>query len=229
MDHESGWLTITVADKGVGFDAKDIDLENGGTGFGLFSLQQRAEALGGRVDGESSPGRGSRFELVLPLDGDDEGPEGSPGAVAEAPEEYALETLDASLSDADRADDGAIRVLLVDDHAVIRDGLRSLLARTGDMRVVGEAADGRQGVEQALELRPNVVLMDVAMPGMDGTEATRRIKERVPDTHVVALSMFDLEQVEVGMLEAGADVYMTKDGESENLLAAIRDCVKDDR
>ncbi len=115
-----------------------------------------------------------------------------------------------------------IRILVVDDHALLRRGLTVLLGGEADMEVVGEASDGEEGVRLAEELRPDVVLMDVSMPGMAGTEATRRIKARMPEVRVVGLSMHALDGTRETMLKAGADAYMIKDGPLEDLLSAVR-------
>ncbi|MDR7517198.1 MAG: response regulator transcription factor [Armatimonadota bacterium] len=117
----------------------------------------------------------------------------------------------------------AVRVLLADDHALFRDGIRSLLEARG-VEVVGEAADGREAVEAALRLRPDVVLMDVAMPGVDGLEATRAIKAHLPDTKVVMLTVSDDDRTLFEALRSGAHGYLLKNLQAEeffDLLAGI--------
>jgi DNA-binding NarL/FixJ family response regulator len=115
-----------------------------------------------------------------------------------------------------------VRVLLVDDHKMMRHALAQLLDGETDIRVVGEASDGEEGVRLALELRPSVVLMDVSMPGVSGIEATRRIRAEIPDIRIIGLSMHDMDGTRESMLDAGADDYLTKDGPPEDLIAAIR-------
>jgi DNA-binding NarL/FixJ family response regulator len=115
-----------------------------------------------------------------------------------------------------------LRVLLVDDHAVVRHALRLLLEQEADVVVVGEAEDGAAGVEAARRLRPDVVVMDMAMPVLDGVEATRRITAARPGVRVIGLSVFDNADAEQRMREAGAEHYLTKSGPSEQLLAAVR-------
>lgn len=115
-----------------------------------------------------------------------------------------------------------IRVLIADDHGIVRAGIRSLLEAHEDIEVVGEAADGWEAVEQAMRLKPDVVLMDIAMPGLRGFEATREIRERLPQVRVLALTVHDREEYFFAMLKAGASGYVLKEGEPEELLAAIR-------
>lgn len=115
-----------------------------------------------------------------------------------------------------------IRVLIADDHGIVRAGIRSLLEAHEDIEVVGEAADGWEAVEQAIRLRPDVVLMDIAMPGLRGFEATREIRQRLPQVRVLALTVHDREEYFFAMLKAGASGYVLKEGEPEELLAAIR-------
>ena len=115
-----------------------------------------------------------------------------------------------------------LRVLIVDDHGIVRAGIRSLLDGQSDMEVVGEAAGGEEAIEKANELKPDLVLMDIAMPGMNGIEATRRIKEEVPDTSVLVLSMHDDEEFFFPVLRAGASGYILKEAEPQELLYAIR-------
>ena len=115
-----------------------------------------------------------------------------------------------------------IRVLIVDDHQVVRRGLRTFLELHDDIDVVGEAGDGLEAVEQAAGLRPDVVLMDIVMPRLDGIEATRRIKERSAAVGVIALTSFAGDDQVLPALEAGASSYLLKDVSPEELVEAIR-------
>jgi len=114
-----------------------------------------------------------------------------------------------------------ITVLLVDDQSLMRLGFAMVLKAEPDIVVVGEAADGREAVSQVAALRPDVVLMDVRMPGMDGIEATRRVVERSPTTKVIVLTTFDLDEYAFGALKAGASGFLLKDVKPEGLVAAI--------
>jgi two-component system, NarL family, response regulator NreC len=114
-----------------------------------------------------------------------------------------------------------VRVLLVDDHAVVRAGLRMLLGADPELLIVGEAENGAQGVAMARDLAPEVVLMDISMPDMNGIEATRRIKELCPDVAVLALTMHEDDQYFFEMLGAGASGYVPKRAAPNDLIAAI--------
>lgn len=114
------------------------------------------------------------------------------------------------------------RVLLADDHKILREGLRTLLEQEGDIQVVGEADNGRTSVKLASELAPDVVIMDVAMPDLNGIDATRRITEAEPNARVLALSMHSDGRYVRGMLQAGARGYILKDCAAEELTRAIR-------
>ncbi len=116
----------------------------------------------------------------------------------------------------------SIKVLLADDHQLFRQGLRSLLEKEADVEVVGESADGRSAVEQAGELEPDMVIMDVSMPDLNGMEATRQIVRRLPRTKVIALSMHSDRRFVEGMLTAGAHGYLLKDCANEEFVRAIR-------
>ena len=118
--------------------------------------------------------------------------------------------------------DRRIRVLLVDDHAMVRRGMRDFLSLHDDIHVVGEAADGAAGVEQAKALQPDIVVMDLMMPNLDGIEATGRIKAALPDVEVIALTSFIEESRVVAAIEAGASGFLLKDAEADELAAAIR-------
>ena len=115
-----------------------------------------------------------------------------------------------------------IRVLLVDDQALLRMGFRMILAAEDDIEVVGEAGDGETGVAQASALRPDVVLMDVRMPGTNGIEATERIVTRTPSSRVIILTTFDLDEYAFAALRAGASGFLLKDAKPGELVGAIR-------
>jgi len=114
------------------------------------------------------------------------------------------------------------RILLADDHAVVRQGFKMLLDAQPDMEIVGEACNGREAAEKAEELRPDVVVMDVAMPELNGIEATRRLAASVPRTRVIALSMHKDSVYVREILRAGARGYLLKDSGADDLVSAIR-------
>jgi len=115
----------------------------------------------------------------------------------------------------------AVRVLIVDDHKLVREGLRSLLEKEPDMKVIGEAEDGHTALSLVQQESPDVVIIDVAMPNLNGIEATRQILTKAPNTRVIALSMYTDRRFIIGMLNAGASGYLPKDCAFEELAAAI--------
>jgi len=115
-----------------------------------------------------------------------------------------------------------IRILLADDHTVVRDGLRALVEKQVDMAVIGEAADGRDTIRLAEEQSPDVIIMDIAMPNMNGIEATRRIVASNPQTAVLILSMHQDESYVLRSLKAGARGYLLKDSVRSDVIEAIR-------
>jgi DNA-binding NarL/FixJ family response regulator len=119
-------------------------------------------------------------------------------------------------------DHSPIRVLLVDDQALVRLGFRMVLDAESDLTVVGEAGDGGEAVRLAVESRPDVILMDVRMPTLDGIEATRRIVEANPQARIIILTTFDLDEYAFGGLRAGASGFLLKDARPAELTAAIR-------
>ncbi len=119
-----------------------------------------------------------------------------------------------------------IRVLLADDHTLFRQGVKTLLAAESDVEVVGEAADGASAAERATELRPDVVLMDIGMPGPSSFEITRQIRRNRPETRVLFLSMYDDEDYLVQSMEVGGSGYVLKDSPAPQLVAAVRDVAR---
>jgi two-component system, NarL family, response regulator NreC len=121
--------------------------------------------------------------------------------------------------------DMSIRIILADDHKIVRDGLRSLLEQQPDMEVIAEAENGQRAVDLVRELSPDVVIMDIAMPEMNGIEATRRITHQDSDVKVIALSMYSDKRFTAEMLKAGAVSYLQKDCAFEQLARTVRSVV----
>lgn len=116
-----------------------------------------------------------------------------------------------------------IRIIIAEDHAIVRQGLRALITADPDLQVAGEAADGKAAVELARELKPDVVVMDIAMPMMNGLEATRQIRKDSPSSKVLVLSSYGDDEIVQSLLEGGATGYITKHSASIDLLTAIRE------
>ncbi|MGW2802460.1 response regulator [Streptomyces sp. NPDC001221] len=114
-----------------------------------------------------------------------------------------------------------IRVLLADDHPLVRQGMRAVLDAVGDIEVAGEAGDGREAVRQAVELRPDVIVMDLQLPGLHGIEATRQIQTQVPDAAVLVLTMFEDDATVFAAVRAGALGYLVKGADGADIVAAI--------
>jgi len=122
-------------------------------------------------------------------------------------------------------EDAPIRILVADDHPVVRGGLVALLRTIAGFEVAGEAADGEAAVREAQLTRPDIVLMDVRMPGIDGVEATRRIRAAVPTTRVLMLTMYDDDATVFTAMQAGAQGYLLKEAEQEEIVRAVRGVV----
>ena len=115
-----------------------------------------------------------------------------------------------------------IRIVLADDHVILRQGTRQLLEHESDMEVVGEASDGAEAVQLVSKLKPDIVIIDVAMPGMNGIEATKKIKEILPGTKILVLTGYDYDEYIFSLLEIGAAGYLLKDVSGDELVGAIR-------
>ena len=222
-------LRIEVQDSGVGFD---IDAKSGGVNganFGLFSIRERMQALGGSLKLESAAEIGTKATLVLPLSGAD-----TVGVKSKAP---SSEVSESALADQESVTNGQsshsarsirhsqerpIRVLLVDDHAMVRQGLRSLLDSYTDIEVVGEASNGEEALADMAIQQPEIVVMDVNMPKMNGIEATSAIRSRYPDVNVIGLSVQYGGEMQQAMLKAGAAVLLSKEAAVDQLYQTIQ-------
>jgi PAS domain S-box-containing protein len=218
---DDGFIRVTVSDNGGGFDPRALEEEGAWTcrdGFGLFSIRERIDPVGGRLQIVSAPGRGTRISVALPSE--DPADEAQPLvhehlARAEKPAPYERSRRPA-------VDTGKVRVLLADDHEIFRQGLASLLWEEPDIELVGQAGDGVDAVELALKTRPDVVLMDITMPRLNGIDATRRITAEMPDVRVIGLSMHEKQDMAEAMRDAGAEAYFPKGVASDAIIAAIR-------
>jgi len=211
-------ICLSVSDRGRGFDPQDV---RQAAGFGLLSIRERIELLGGRMKMHSVKGHGSTFHIVVAdsPEPEERGPkteDSGQTAVGVGPRAYPTSPTPGSHGGL------PLRVLVADDHQIVREGLISLLADEHDIEVVGEAANGREAVNQAYRLQPEVVIMDVAMPLINGDDATRQIKMHLPAARVIALSMYEEPDMVEKMRRAGAEGYILKTAPSEELLAAIR-------
>ena len=119
-----------------------------------------------------------------------------------------------------------IKILLVDDHKLLRDGLRNIIEQRSNMHIIGEASDGREAIKVASKLLPDVIVIDVAMPGMNGIEAAQQIHKNHPNIKIIGLSMHSGKQFIQGMFKAGAYGYLLKDGDSDELITAITTVVQ---
>lgn len=117
---------------------------------------------------------------------------------------------------------GKIRIIIADDHKVVREGTRELLQKENDLEVVGEAGDGEEAVELVKQLKPDVVIMDIAMPGLNGIEATKQIKTFFPRVAVLILTAYEYDQYVFALLEAGAAGYLLKDVRGQEVIEAVR-------
>jgi len=220
-------ITIIVRDDGEGFSPTMIDQEGlGSGGFGLFTLKERVSWLGGSVDIKSRPGNGCMVTLNIPLkvDGDD-----SIKSTRKALSSKPLtdtQSLKPSTSTYNVPVDGSIRVLLADDHSVLREGLIKILSEDPTISIVGEAENGESAIELAAKLKPEVILMDVMMPGIGGAEATRSIKHANPDIQVIALSMYEEHERGSEMKLAGASAFITKREAASTVVDIIHTCCK---
>ena len=203
-----GAIKITVSDEGRGFDPNILNEVE--PGFGLMTIRERVSHIGGKLQIRSAPGKGSRFTITVPF-----GPAPSEKTSPELP------TILQPTRETETSASGKTRVIFADDHHIMRKGLANLMKGNQNIEVVGEAANGREALERSLHLKPDVVIMDISMPKMDGIEATRRIKAELPGVRVVGLSMHDETHIISSMCKAGAESVLNKACSPTQLLKAI--------
>lgn len=209
------WAAVTVTDHGQGFNPDQLletDRDHPGR-FGLFNVQERVEAIGGHLSLISGVGRGTTVTITVPID-------------TSTHSALTISATDVQQSRTHMGPSQRLRVLLVDDHAMVRQGLRSVLDSYEDLDVIGEAGDGEAAISLAATLQPDVVVMDINMPRVDGIEATRRIVSTHPDIVIIGLSVQNERHIEEAMLNAGAAVFVTKERAAVQLYEAIVSTVR---
>lgn len=218
LDHNR--IGLVVEDQGVGFDPQELENQRLGDRFGLFSIRERLSFVGGHLELESVPYQGTRITIEVPLP-----PAAQPAIASPLPQPTVLPQRPPAAPPRPfqhEPQPHRIRVLLADDHPILRKGLADLLHENPEIQVVGEAGDGEEAVQLAHQTGPDVVLMDVTMPNVDGVEATRRLTAELPEIRVIGLSMHEKTDMARAMHEAGACLYMNKSTPGEDLIAAIR-------
>jgi PAS domain S-box-containing protein len=205
---------VVISDKGVGF-APASAVENKDS-FGLFCIRERVNLIGGSFEVESSPGKGASLTLRTPMVVNQ--------PLAPMPDAQPVEVRPTGLS-CFATSVGKIRIMLTDDHPAMREGLARLLAQETDFEIVGQASDGQEAVEFAAKLVPDVILMDISMPRMNGLDATRIIHQHHPDIRIIGLSLYQEEERAKAMLDSGAVYYLSKTSPPSDLKAAIRSCM----
>lgn len=204
-------VRMVVEDRGRGFDA-----EHHAVGFGLFSIRERVVAIGGEMRVVSCAGGGTRVEVTAPWRLADNEPTGG--------ESTDDRDLPAGLP---KSGPDAIRVLVVDDHAIVRAGVANVIDDDPGLTVVGEAGDGYEAIAFVARRQPDVVLMDVNMPRLNGIEAAREITRRWPAVVVIGLSVQSDDATAASLREAGARAFLLKSDDPQSLLAEIKRTVRD--
>jgi len=220
MSHAQNVLSITVSDRGCGFDVSHLKDDHSDR-FGLLSIRERMIALGGGFDLQSVPGKGTVASLRLPHTVSDGNVEDTQVV------EDQRRVKHVSTSDSQQVVT-SLRILIVDDHQMVREGLCCILEEYDDLTVVGEASTGEQAIQLVGALHPDVVIMDMHMPGWNGAESTKRILKQYPATVVIGLSIQNDPHIAESMLEAGVAAFLPKETIGNDLYATIQTAVSRD-
>jgi signal transduction histidine kinase len=214
-DEHDGFIRISVSDQGKGSD--HVPSRSGteqGVGFGLFAIEEKIRYMGGRFFIHTAPGKG--FCVTLDVPGNETAPH-EPAEQDGYDHQYPPDIAEKNIAWSGK------RILLADDHAVMRQGLANLIEQQNDFAVVGHAADGREAVYLAGELQPDVILMDISMPDIDGIQATAEIAAVQPGIKIIGLSMHDDVNTQEKMMQAGACAYLYKAAPAEEIIRTIRE------
>ena len=211
LSYDVSEVHVLVSDDGDGFEPSEVEgmPSPTGGGFGLTSMQERARLAGGRLEIHSAQGSGTQVAAWVPY-------ETAPAAIIANEESTA--TPGPRLTE----ESGDIRVLLVDDQAMVRRGVRGMIEQSDGMVVVAEAEAGEQAVARVQTTKPDVVLLDMHMPRLDGVETMKQLRELAPETRVILLSVYATDEYILDGLRAGASGYLLKDVGEDQLLRAIR-------
>jgi DNA-binding NarL/FixJ family response regulator/anti-sigma regulatory factor (Ser/Thr protein kinase) len=194
---------LLVEDNGRGFDLSQPNRPTEQGGLGLYSMRERATLIGGELSIDAAPGSGTRIVLLVPVK----------GAVIDA------ERQDAAAGQAHTGYETT--VLLVDDHAMFREGLRAVLGTRPGITVIGEAEDGHQAIQMVEALHPDIVVMDIAMPNLNGFDATVKIRRRFPNVRVIILTTYESRDYLARIVKVGAAACVLKRSAGTELVRAI--------
>lgn len=208
-------LHIAVKDQGRGFKERSTEKDQDSMSkFGLFSIRERLEAIGGKFSVTSILGQGTQVLLCIPLEKSLQAP---------ATERIPIRAKTPPIENRPpRTDTETLHILVVDDHTMVRESFSHLLNSEPGFHVIGEAEDGQRAIDLCRTLHPDVIIMDLHMPKMDGLEATRQIKTEFPEMVIIGLSVYDTPEVVRGFKEVGAEGFVTKSGSVETLVHTIR-------
>lgn len=202
-----GLLRIQVTDRGRGFDTMKLERRNSSdTSFGLFSIRERLGLIGGLLTVRSKPGEGTCVEISVPC-------VSSPQRGAARISLELGPPQGPSLPQSRK-----LRVLVADDHAIFREGLVALLTQETGVEVIAQAGDGVEAVEMARQYRPDVMIVDISMPRMNGVQVTSTISRELPEIRIIGLSMYEQQDMAKAMLDAGAMAYCPKSGAADDTL-----------
>ena len=203
-------VRLIVTDDGIGFDISNSVPSPIGGGFGMTSMRERAQLMGGHVEVRSAPGMGTRVEVVIPYQ--------------QRQRQPINPALASSTTDIPQGDPllEKIRVFIVDDHKLVRQGIRSIFEPADGISIVGEAGDGEAAIVQIMAMQPDVVLMDIQMPKLNGVETVRKLRHLGIDTPIILLSVYANDEYIFDGLRAGAKGYLLKDVGRAELIEAIK-------
>ncbi len=193
----------------MGFDVKHLERKTIDKGFGLFGIRERLKLLNGSLQITSRKGEGTQVEIQVPLSLKSGANQSSSGAIEKI-----------SMQESQKKNK-SIRILLVDDHKIVREGIANLLKENRMLNVIAQAENGVEAVEKAEAFMPDIIIMDINMPQLNGIEATRVIKKKFPQINVIGLSVQDENDVADSMKKAGAVTLVNKAGDPQNLIETI--------